>query len=210
MSGGGYEFDPQAAKRVEKGLKDATAELEEVGLFSITSQQGHGFSRMALSGVTLGDAALAAEFEEFCDRWGSAVSEKIHDANQLAAGLGLNAGLYHEQEEYVAGSLKELAAGAAYDPAAGMSASEGAADKSWTQIGQDAAKTPPVDYSLPDFDEMGQSWERVGDDAETSHILGGSRAEWQWDGDPAAGQGQSAEGGGERRQDDGGTGTGTH
>lgn len=202
MSGGGYEFDPQAAKGIEKGLKDATAELEEVGLFSITSQQGHGFSRLALSGVTLGDAALASKFEEFCDRWGAAVSEKIHDANQLAAGLGLNAGLYHEQEEYVVGSLKELAAGAAYDPAAGMSGSEGAADRSWTQIGQDAAKTPPVDYSLPDFDEMGDQWGKVGEDAETSPLLQGSGGEWQWDGDPAAQEGQS---GGEQRGGSGGT-----
>ena len=87
---GGYTFDPEAAKRVEKGLKDAVAELEEVGLFSVTSQQGHGFSRMSLSGLTLGDVALAAKFEEFCDRWGAAVKEKIDVWGSMgdAAALG--------------------------------------------------------------------------------------------------------------------------
>ncbi|NLU72179.1 hypothetical protein HCC61_05675 [Streptomyces sp. HNM0575] len=205
----GYEFDPHAAKQIEKGLKDAIAELEEVGLFSITSQQGHGFSRMSLSGMTLGDAALADKFEEFCDRWGAAVSERIHDANQLALGLGLNAGLYHEQEEYVVGTLKELAASAAAnDPAAGMSAGEGAADKSWTQIGQEsvqaAQRDKPVDYSLPDFDEMGEQWEKAGDDAETSPLLPGSRGEWQWDGDPAGRQGQGGGAGGGQQGGSGG------
>jgi hypothetical protein len=166
---GGYSFDPEAAKRVEKGLKDAIAELEEVGYFSITSQQGYGFSLLSMSGMAVGNSELASVFEEFCDRWDFAVKEKIHDANQLAQGLGLNAGLYHEQEEYVVGSLKELAAtGASNNPADGMSASEGAADKSWGQIGQEASQKAvqdkPADYSLPDFDELGKQWEQVGDD----------------------------------------------
>lgn len=175
---GGYEFDPEAARRVEKGLKDAITELEEVGYFSITSQQGHGFSRMSLSGMTLGDAALAAKFEEFCDRWGAAVQEKIHDANQLAVGLGLNAGRYHEQEQYVVGSLKELTVtGTSFNPATGMSASEDAAGKSWEQIRQEAlyevAREKPTDDSLPEFDEMSGQWQQVGDDASTSPFVGG-------------------------------------
>jgi hypothetical protein len=187
---GGYEFDPQAVKRVEKGLKDAIAELEQVGTFTITSQQGHGFSNLALSGLAMGDAELARNFEEFCDRWGWAVKTKIQDANELAKGLGLNAGLYHEQEEYVVGSFKELVAGASADPAAGMSASEGAAEKSFEQVRREAAHMPPADFSLPDFDEMGDQWGKVGDDLSTSPLIDPVDGEWQWDGDPAAQEGQ--------------------
>ena len=204
MSGGGYKFDPEAAKRLEKGLKDAIAELEEVGYFSISSQQGQGFSKLSMSGVTVGDAGLASVFSEFCDRWGWAVKEKIQDANSMAAGLGLNAGLYHEQEQYVVGSLKELAAGAAHDPSAGMSASEGAAEKSWSQIGRENAQGSTPDFSLPDFDEMGDQWGKVGEDASTSPFVAGPQSEWQWDGDPAAQEGQGGQSDGEQ-QGSGGT-----
>ncbi|HEV7626246.1 MAG TPA: hypothetical protein VGO89_07105 [Streptomyces sp.] len=203
MSGGGYGFDPEAAKRLERGLKDAIAELQEVGYFSISSQQGKGFSELSMSGLAAGDSELASKFEEFCDRWGYAVKEKIRDANQMAAGLGLNAGLYHEQEQYVVGSLKELAAGAT-NPAAGMSASEGAAGKSWEQIGREGVQGAAPDNSLPDFDEMGDQWGKVGEDFSTSPAVGGADSEWQWDGDPAAQEGQGGRGEGEQ-QGNGGT-----
>ncbi|OEV09291.1 hypothetical protein [Streptomyces nanshensis] len=173
---GGYTFDPKDVKKVERGLKDAIAELEEIGLFSITSQQGNGFSRLAMSGLATGDAQLASALEEFCDRWGFAVKEKIHDANQMAVGLRLNAGLYHEQEQYVIDSLKELAAAGSNDPLAGMRASDGAAGKSWEQIQKDNTKGAGTDYSLPDFEEMGDQWKQVGQDASTSSPTGGSAA----------------------------------
>lgn len=174
----GYEFDPEAAKRVEKGLKDAIAEMEEVGYFEVTSQQGYGFSSLSMTGLAVGDAELASVFSEFCDRWGWAVKEKIHDANQMAVGLGLSAGLYHEQEEYVVGSLKELTASAtANNPADASAAADGAPGKSWEQIHRDsaqrAAQDKPADFSLPDFDEMGDQWKQVGDDAATSPLIGG-------------------------------------
>ncbi|WP_070011169.1 hypothetical protein [Streptomyces abyssalis] len=184
---GGYEFDPEAAKRVEKGLKDAIAEFEEVGYFSITSQQGQGFSSMSMTGLAMGDAQLASAFGDFCDRWGWAVKEKIHDANQMALGLGLNAGLYHEQEEYVVGSLKELTAAAtANNPADASAAAEGAAGKSWEQIQRDSAQKAvedkPVDYSLPDFDEMGDQWKQVGDDGGGDAQGGGDAGQQQGNG----------------------------
>ncbi|MDI3405403.1 hypothetical protein [Streptomyces cavernicola] len=178
----GYKFDHEAAKQVEKGLTDAIGELEEVGYFSITAQQGHGFVFLMMSGLDMGDRELADVFGAFCGRWGLNVKMKIQDANELAAGLNLNAGLYHEQEQYVVGSLKEIAVTAGSpDPAQGLATGQDAADKSWSQIAQDAAKTKPVDFSLPDFDEMGDQWSQVGEDFESAPYIGG---EWQWDGPP--------------------------
>lgn len=87
---GGYEFDPEAAKRFEKGLRDAVAEMEEVGYFEITSRQGYGFSSLSMTGLAVGDAQLASDFAEFCDRWGLAVKEKIHDANLKWLAQGFN------------------------------------------------------------------------------------------------------------------------
>lgn len=196
---GGYEFDPEAAKRVEKGLKDAIAEMEEVGYFEVTSQQGYGFSSLSMTGLAVGDASLASSFAEFCDRWGYAVKEKIHDANEMARGLGLSAGLYHEQEEYVVGSLKELAASAsAHNPADAAAAADGAAGKSWEEIqresAQRTAQNKPADFSLPDFDEMGDQWQQVADDASTSPLIGGSG-----DGGGIGGSGESGDGGGNER-----------
>jgi hypothetical protein len=100
--------------------------------------------------------------------------------------------------QYVVDSLKEIVSGAtSYDPALAASASDSAADKSWSEIKDDALgrNSTPADFSLPEFDEAGKQWEQVGQDVESSPFLGGSP---DWDGDGAGGQQQDREHGEKR------------
>jgi hypothetical protein len=104
VSGDGYAFDPEAAKKIEKGLNDAIAELNELG-FDIQAQMGLGFDDLQLSHMEAGHPGLESTFENFCERWGWGVRNGVQDANTLAAGLGLSAGIYYEQEQYVEGTV---------------------------------------------------------------------------------------------------------
>ncbi|MDT0380067.1 hypothetical protein RM572_14995 [Streptomyces sp. DSM 42041] len=206
---GGYTFDPEAAKQVEQGLRAATAELEETGYFSIAAQQGHGFQSLSMSGMELGSHELADVFGQFCDRWSAAVHGNMQGLNSIAVKLGLSAGLYHEQEQYVNDTLKEVAVTAgSYDPSQGLAEGGDAADKSWDEvresIGSGAAEP---DLAEPDWDGMGDQWEQVGEDFSTSpwqDVAGPGRwddSDWQWDGPPPEPEGRQQDG---QDQNDGG------
>lgn len=187
----GYKFDPEAAKQVENGLKAAQAELEETGYFSITAQQGHGFQFMMMSGMEMGSGELADVFGQFCGRWGLAVHGKMQGLNDIARRLNLSAGLYHEQEQYVNDTFKEVAVTAgSYNPAEGMANGEKAADMSWSEVGEQAKPEFEFDTSAPDLGAMGDQWGQVGEDFGSSpwqDVAGPKRwddSEWQWDGPP--------------------------
>lgn len=189
---GGYKFDPAAAKQVEQGLKAATAELEETGYFSITAQQGHGFQFLMMSGMEMGSGELAGVFGQFCGRWGLAVHGKMQDLNDIAQRLGLSAGLYHEQEQYVNDTLKEVVVTAgSYNPQEGVAEGDKAGDKSWGEVWGDVKpRVPEADSSMPDWGEMGDQWGQVGEDFQNSpwqDVAGPERwddSDYQWDGPP--------------------------
>ena len=160
---GGYTFDPAAAKQVEQGLKAATAELEETGYFTINAQQGHGFQFLTMSGMEMSSAELADVFGQFCGRWGAAIHGRTQELNGIAERLGLSAGLYHEQEQYVNDSLKEVVVTAgSYNPQQGVAEGEKAGEKSWSEVGDEVKGSPEVDLSQPDWGEMGDQWGQVG------------------------------------------------
>ncbi|MDI3390769.1 hypothetical protein QIS99_31950 [Streptomyces sp. B-S-A8] len=201
---GGYKFDRESAKLVEQGLRAAQNELEETGYFSITAQQGHGFQFMLMSGMEMGSGELADVFGQFCGRWGLGIHGKMQDLNDIAYKLGLSAGLYHEQEQYVVDTLKEVAVTAgSYNPSEGIANGEKAGDMSWSEVGDQVKPKPEYDMSMPDWGEMGDQWEQVGDDFSTSpwqDVAGPDRwddSDWQWDGPPE-------EQGGEQGKGDGG------
>ena len=192
MSADGYGFDPEAAQRVEKGLRDAISELNELGL-DLESQMGRGFSRLEVSHTEAGHAGLKSTFEEFCERWGWGVRGKIQEANELARGLGLSAGIYHEQEQYVSGTLKQAANASFGNPTL---SEEQVEKQSW---GQTLSDNPFTQVANADFEpvkpeELAQPWGKVGDDFSTSPLTPGvgQETDWQWGGDPAA---EEAEGG---------------
>lgn len=193
--GSGYKFDPEAAKQVEQGLKAATKELEETGYFSITAQQGHGFQFMMMSGMEMGSGELADVFSQFCGRWGTGIHGKMQQLNDIAYKLGLSAGLYHEQEQYVNDTLKEVVVtSGSYNPQEGIAEGDKAGEKSWGEVWGDVKpRMPEVDTSQPDWGAMGDQWGQVGEDFSTSpyqDVAGPDRwddSDWQWDGDPDEG-----------------------
>ncbi|SCK35757.1 hypothetical protein [Streptomyces sp. WMMB 322] len=199
---GGYKFDPAAAKQVEQGLKAATAELEETGFFSITAQQGQGFQFLMMSGMEMGNGELADVFGQFCGLWGMAIHEKMQHLNDIAEKLDLSAGLYHEQEQYVNDTLKEVVVTAgSYNPQQGVAEGDKAGEKSWGEVWDGVKpRVPEVDTSVPDLGEMGDQWEQVGDDFETSpwqDVAGPDRwdeSDWQWHGPPEQEQGGQGDG----------------
>ncbi|MFF9480362.1 hypothetical protein [Streptomyces sp. NPDC014733] len=126
----GYEVDPAALRQITKGLNGAISELKELG-FDTDAQLGHGFDKLALSGLECGHPDVAAPFDTFCERWGWGIRGLIHEANEFARRLDLSAGLYHEQEQYVSTTLKIGVNAAMGDP---TKTAEQLHDTSWDGV----------------------------------------------------------------------------
>ncbi|MFE2633609.1 hypothetical protein ACFXKS_04210 [Streptomyces scopuliridis] len=90
---------------IAKGIDLAHAELKELGMIGEAST-GRGFSDLALSGLELGHGGLTAELRTFCDRWEWGVRALTLRGNDFAQGVGLSAGAFAEQEQYVKDSIK--------------------------------------------------------------------------------------------------------
>lgn len=184
--GDGYTFEPEAAKQVEKGLRDAIAELKELG-FDHQAQLGMGFSDLELSHKQAGHAGLQQAFDTFTERWGWGIRGKIQDANTIASALGLSAGLYHEQEQYVKDTLKVAVASGMADPT--MTEGE-LKDRSWGETLKDNhfSHVANPEFEAPSWDELGEPWGQVGEDWSTSPWSPGlgQDTDMQWDGGPSA------------------------
>jgi hypothetical protein len=94
-----------ALAEIVKGINLAHAELKELGMIGEASV-GRGFSDLTLSGLELGHGGLTSEFETFCDRWEWGVRALTLRGNGFAQGVGLSAGSFAEQEQYVKDSFK--------------------------------------------------------------------------------------------------------
>ncbi|MGW3325201.1 hypothetical protein [Streptomyces virginiae] len=107
MSGNDADLEAPTWALVEiaRGINKAHAELKELGTIGEASV-GRGFSGLALTGVELGHDALTAEFETFCNRWGWGVRALTLRGNSFAQGVGLSAGSFAEQDQYIKDSFK--------------------------------------------------------------------------------------------------------
>ncbi|MEV4970003.1 hypothetical protein [Streptomyces scopuliridis] len=107
MSGDNSDLRASASALADiaKGINLAHAELKELGMIGEASA-GRGFSDLALSGLELGHGGLTSEFETFCDRWEWGVRALTLRGNDFAQGVGLSAGAFAEQEQYVKDSIK--------------------------------------------------------------------------------------------------------
>ncbi|MER5960894.1 hypothetical protein [Streptomyces sp. NPDC002057] len=107
MSGDKPDLAAPAAALTEiaQGIDLAHAELKELGMIGEAST-GRGFSDLALSGVELGHGGLTSEFETFCNRWEWGVRALAIRGNGFAQGVGLSAGSFAEQEQYIKDSIK--------------------------------------------------------------------------------------------------------
>ncbi|MFC7793002.1 hypothetical protein [Streptomyces cinereoruber] len=95
----------EALAAIAKGIDLAHAELKELGMTGQASA-GRGFSELALSGLELGHDGLTSEFDTFCNRWEWGVRALTLRGNGFAQGVGLSAGAFAEQEQYVKDSFK--------------------------------------------------------------------------------------------------------
>ncbi|WP_157839119.1 hypothetical protein [Streptomyces flavidovirens] len=178
-------------------------ELKELGL-DVDANLGRGFDELELAGLELGDRALQEIFAEFCDRWGWGVRTLMQDASDFAFGLGLNAGLYHEQERYAANTFKTVWNQVGGNPYATQEEIEKTSVKDTMLQGNVIGHVMDADYSVESFVEAENAKReadaQVVEDFETSPLTGWQEdTEWQWDGPPEAEQ-SSAGGsaGGER------------
>ncbi|MFI6419411.1 hypothetical protein ACIBG6_18715 [Streptomyces sp. NPDC050842] len=94
-----------ALAAIAKGIDLAHAELKELGMIGEAST-GRGFSDLALSGLELGHGGLTSEFETFCERWEWGIRALTLRGNGFAQAVGLSAGSFAEQEQYVKDSIK--------------------------------------------------------------------------------------------------------
>ncbi|MFI8517556.1 hypothetical protein ACIGEZ_06980 [Streptomyces sp. NPDC085481] len=96
---------PAALAEIAKGIDLAHSELKDLGMTGQAST-GRGFSDLALSGLELGHGGLASEFETFCNRWEWGVRSLTLRGNGFAQGVGLSAGSFAEQEQYIKDTFK--------------------------------------------------------------------------------------------------------
>jgi hypothetical protein len=165
---GGFTVDRAALRETAQGISDTIGALGKLG-FVEEAGVGRGFSGLALSGLQIGDAGLQGAFSGFCDRWSWGVRSLVQDGNEIAARLGLNAGVYADAEQYVAGVLKDVTDAAVGDPH--LSDAQ-AAQGSWAQAEGVASSRRPDDFSAAAWrqagTQIGQTWQTEGRD-----ILGG-------------------------------------
>ncbi|MEU4730760.1 hypothetical protein [Streptomyces sp. NPDC023588] len=171
MSGGGagLEAPAQALAEIAAGINLAHAELKDLGMIG-QATTGRGFSDLALSGLELGDAGLTAEFKTFCDRWEWGVRALTIRGNGFAQGVGLSAGAYAEQEQYVKDSFKIAVNSVNGNPH--LSEDE-VKQMSWDKISTQTMFDNP-DYSAESFQqahqEVKQTWKDTGYDVMDSQL----------------------------------------
>lgn len=158
---------PEALAAIAKGIDLAHAELKELGMIGEASV-GRGFSDLALSGLELGHGGLTSEFETFCNRWEWGVRALTQKGNGFALGVGLSAGSYAEQEQYVKDSIKIGVNSLNGNPH--LSEDE-VKDMSWDTVRAQSAYDNP-DYSRESWDEahaeVKQTWKDTAYDVEDS------------------------------------------
>lgn len=153
--------DDYTVQRLTQGLRNAVGELKEIGT-GTGAVLGKGFSELAMTGMEAGHHGLSVDFEDFCERWEWGVRALIHDANTIAANLGLAAGVLWEEDQYVETALKfgvnSVAGGSPY------ASEEDIAKQSWGEVFTPDALHP--DYSVASWDRAGdeitQTWKDTG------------------------------------------------
>lgn len=139
----GYEVSPAALRQTAAGIRAALDELQELGVAG-TAEAGRGLSALSIHPTQVGHQPLQSAFDQFLDRWAWGVRTLVQDDNQIAQLLNLNAGLYHDAEQYASGTFKDLTADVLGDPHATANQVE---QRSWAQV---RADNPHTDFQHPD------------------------------------------------------------
>jgi len=102
---GQLQVPEETVRQLTQGITDALNELREIGT-DTDAAQGSGFDEMSLSKMEAGDDALAQSFEGFCEKWEWGVRGLMADADAIAEGLGLAAGMSWEEDRYRSAAIK--------------------------------------------------------------------------------------------------------
>ncbi|MER7397606.1 hypothetical protein ABT381_19095 [Streptomyces sp. NPDC000151] len=166
---------PSAIKKITSGINGAIDELQDIGQAG-GAEVGRGFSELALTGMETGYADLTAKFETFCERWEWGVRSLVKEALDFAERAGLSAGLMHEADDYVQGTMKVGWTATMGNP---HLSEEKAEKRSWGQTLEDNPihnLTNP-DYSAKSMLEAGQNakevWKATAHDLTTEGMIGG-------------------------------------
>ncbi|WP_405807864.1 hypothetical protein OG729_22555 [Streptomyces sp. NBC_00210] len=152
-----------ALAAIAAGINLAHAELKDLGMIGEAST-GRGFSDLALSGMELGHSGLTAEFQTFCDRWEWGVRALTLRGNAFAQGVGLSAGSFAEQEQYIKDSIKIGVNSVNGNP---HLSEDDVKAMSWDKISTQSA-FDGADWSAESFSkaqkEVNQTWKNTGYD----------------------------------------------
>ncbi|MFE1909480.1 hypothetical protein ACFW96_38305 [Streptomyces gardneri] len=177
MSGNEPDLAAPAAAlaAIAKGIDLAHAELKELGMTGQAST-GRGFSDLALSGIELGHGGLTSAFETFCERWEWGVRALTQQGNGFALAVGLSAGSFAEQEQYIKDSIKIGVNSLNGNP----HLSEDEVKKMDWETVRDQQRWDDADWSPESFSEahkdVKQDWKNTAYDVEDSMLDGLERS----------------------------------
>ncbi|MFB7665845.1 hypothetical protein ACFC1R_18140 [Kitasatospora sp. NPDC056138] len=146
-----YKVDPEALKQTAAGINDAIGELKSIGIVE-GAEVGRGFTNLELTGMQIGHPELKSVFDEFCERWSWGVRGLVQTGTDIAEKLHLSAGLYHDQEQYVSGVVKDVVNAAMGNPNLTREQVEG---QSWGKTVSDNPFTQvrDADYSAKSYQD---------------------------------------------------------
>jgi hypothetical protein len=146
MSGDRVNVSPQDLKAAAEGINAVIGELNSLAGDKVSGDVGRGFDDMKMSGLQIGTQECKDAFDRFCDRWQWGVRTLVKDANTIAELLGLDAGMYHDVDQFVGNTLKELAVDAMSVVSDPHVTDQQADQMSWGQI----VSSPLHDFDNPD------------------------------------------------------------
>ncbi|MFD4814989.1 hypothetical protein, partial [Streptomyces sp. NPDC058418] len=116
---------------------------------------------------------LTSTLRGFCERWEWGVRALVQEGNVFAQEVGLSAGVFHEQEQYLQGSFKVLTNSAMGNPYA---TEDEIIEKDWSEVLSNNAYTQvrDADYSAESFQKADensvQAWKNTMWDVSTSTV----------------------------------------
>jgi hypothetical protein len=112
---GDFAADPVALAETAKGLNDILGELKKLGTVE-GADLGDNFDDVSLTGMQLGSALASSALDSFGYHWKWEVRALFMEGNGLAENLGLSAGSFEDNDQYLKGAFKDLAVDAYGNP----------------------------------------------------------------------------------------------
>lgn len=140
----------EALNQIATGLTGVLAELKELGMVGEASM-GRGFSDLQLTGMETGHDGLSGTLKTYCERWEWGVRSLVQKGTLYAELVGLSAGVFHEQEQYIGDAFKVLTNSAMGNPYA---SEDEITKKDWGEVLSSNTFTHirDADYSSESFD----------------------------------------------------------